>query len=134
MKLRVRDLDFYYGKFHALKGINLDVPEFADGKLMPTGEELARPLKIDLSLVQITQHFIGISDVRQYGAQMHQSVLAQQFGKRYTRQQQLERALLLANRVVHIRLLAEQAHEHFGVAVPNFDGNAQALTPKRKAL
>ncbi|MGE5095346.1 MAG: phosphate ABC transporter ATP-binding protein, partial [Betaproteobacteria bacterium] len=27
MKLRVRDLDFYYGKFHALKGINLDVPE-----------------------------------------------------------------------------------------------------------
>ena len=27
MKLQVRDLDFYYGRFHALKGINLDVPE-----------------------------------------------------------------------------------------------------------
>ena len=26
-KLAVRDLNFYYGKFHALKGINLDIPE-----------------------------------------------------------------------------------------------------------
>src|SRR5260370_14146332 len=26
-KLTVRDLNFYYGKFHALKGINLDIPE-----------------------------------------------------------------------------------------------------------
>jgi phosphate transport system ATP-binding protein len=26
-KLAVRNLDFYYGKFHALKGINLDIPE-----------------------------------------------------------------------------------------------------------
>ncbi len=26
-KIRVRDLNFYYGKFHALKNINLDVPE-----------------------------------------------------------------------------------------------------------
>ena len=26
-KLQVRDLDFYYGAFHALKGVNLDVPE-----------------------------------------------------------------------------------------------------------
>jgi phosphate transport system ATP-binding protein len=26
-KLSVRDLNFYYGKFHALKGINLDIPE-----------------------------------------------------------------------------------------------------------
>ena len=26
-KLSVRDLDFYYGKFHALKGINLTIPE-----------------------------------------------------------------------------------------------------------
>ena len=26
-KLTVRDLDFYYGSFHALKGVNLDVPE-----------------------------------------------------------------------------------------------------------
>ena len=25
--MQVRDLDFYYGKFHALKGINLDIPE-----------------------------------------------------------------------------------------------------------
>ena len=27
IKLAVRDLNFYYGKFHALKGINLDIPE-----------------------------------------------------------------------------------------------------------
>ena len=27
VKLSVRDLNFYYGKFHALKGINLDIPE-----------------------------------------------------------------------------------------------------------
>lgn len=26
-KLEVRDLNFYYGKFHALKGINVDIPE-----------------------------------------------------------------------------------------------------------
>jgi phosphate transport system ATP-binding protein len=26
-KIQVRDLNFYYGKFHALKGINLDIPE-----------------------------------------------------------------------------------------------------------
>jgi phosphate transport system ATP-binding protein len=26
-KLAVRDLNFYYGKFHALKSINLDIPE-----------------------------------------------------------------------------------------------------------
>lgn len=26
-KLTIRDLNFYYGKFHALKGINLDIPE-----------------------------------------------------------------------------------------------------------
>ncbi len=26
-KLSVRDLNFYYGKFHALKNINLDIPE-----------------------------------------------------------------------------------------------------------
>src|SRR4051812_33048114 len=26
-KLHVRDLDFYYGAFHALKGINLEIPE-----------------------------------------------------------------------------------------------------------
>ncbi|WP_374665530.1 phosphate ABC transporter ATP-binding protein PstB [Ramlibacter sp.] len=26
-KLSVRDLNFYYGKFHALKGINMDIPE-----------------------------------------------------------------------------------------------------------
>ena len=26
-KISVRDLHFYYGKFHALKGINLDIPE-----------------------------------------------------------------------------------------------------------
>ena len=26
-KLTVRDLNFYYGRFHALKGINLDIPE-----------------------------------------------------------------------------------------------------------
>src|SRR5574337_1215718 len=26
-KLAVRELNFYYGKFHALKGINLDIPE-----------------------------------------------------------------------------------------------------------
>ena len=26
-KLSVRNLDFYYGRFHALKGINLDIPE-----------------------------------------------------------------------------------------------------------
>ena len=25
-KITVRDLNFYYGKFHALKGINLDIP------------------------------------------------------------------------------------------------------------
>ena len=27
VKLKVRNLDFYYGKYHALKSINLDVPE-----------------------------------------------------------------------------------------------------------
>ena len=27
IKLAVRDLNFYYGKFHALKNINLDIPE-----------------------------------------------------------------------------------------------------------
>ena len=27
LKISVRDLDFYYGKFKALKGINLDIPE-----------------------------------------------------------------------------------------------------------
>ena len=26
-KLSVRDLNFYYGSFHALKGISLDIPE-----------------------------------------------------------------------------------------------------------
>ena len=26
-KLRVRDLNFFYGRFHALKGINLDIPQ-----------------------------------------------------------------------------------------------------------
>src|SRR3954454_1912951 len=26
-KLKVRDLNFYYGKFHALKNINLEIPE-----------------------------------------------------------------------------------------------------------
>src|SRR6476661_7238028 len=26
-KISVRDLNFFYGKFHALKGINLDIPE-----------------------------------------------------------------------------------------------------------
>ena len=26
-KLSVRNLNFYYGKFHALKNINLDIPE-----------------------------------------------------------------------------------------------------------
>lgn len=27
IKLRVRDLNFYYGRFHALKNVNLDIPE-----------------------------------------------------------------------------------------------------------
>ena len=27
VKMAVRDLNFYYGKFHALKNINLDIPE-----------------------------------------------------------------------------------------------------------
>ena len=27
IKLKVKDLNFYYGKFHALKHINLDIPE-----------------------------------------------------------------------------------------------------------
>ena len=27
VKLAVRDLNFYYGSFHALKHINLDIPE-----------------------------------------------------------------------------------------------------------
>ena len=26
-KIKVRDLNFYYGKYHALKGINIDIPE-----------------------------------------------------------------------------------------------------------
>ena len=26
-KISVKNLDFYYGKFHALKNINLDIPE-----------------------------------------------------------------------------------------------------------
>src|SRR3989441_5756460 len=26
-KISVKNLDFYYGKFHALKGINLEIPE-----------------------------------------------------------------------------------------------------------
>ena len=26
-KISVKDLNFYYGKFHALKNINLDIPE-----------------------------------------------------------------------------------------------------------
>ena len=26
-KMKVRDLNFYYGKYHALKGINIDIPE-----------------------------------------------------------------------------------------------------------
>lgn len=26
-KITVRDLNFYYGKFHALKSINLDIPQ-----------------------------------------------------------------------------------------------------------
>ncbi|MDQ8002517.1 MAG: phosphate ABC transporter ATP-binding protein, partial [Pseudomonadota bacterium] len=26
-KIAVKDLNFYYGKFHALKGINLEIPE-----------------------------------------------------------------------------------------------------------
>ena len=26
-KIAVKDLNFYYGKFHALKSINLDIPE-----------------------------------------------------------------------------------------------------------
>ena len=26
-KVTVRDLNFFYGKFHALKGINLEIPE-----------------------------------------------------------------------------------------------------------
>src|SRR3954470_17377335 len=26
-KISVKDLNFYYGRFHALKGINLDIPE-----------------------------------------------------------------------------------------------------------
>ena len=26
-KISVKDLNFYYGKFHALKGINLEIPE-----------------------------------------------------------------------------------------------------------
>ena len=26
-KITVKDLDFYYGKFHALKNINLEIPE-----------------------------------------------------------------------------------------------------------
>jgi phosphate transport system ATP-binding protein len=25
-KIAVKDLNFYYGKFHALKGINLEIP------------------------------------------------------------------------------------------------------------
>ena len=27
MKLTVRDLNFHYGKFHALKNVNLEIPE-----------------------------------------------------------------------------------------------------------
>ena len=26
-KIQVKDLNFFYGKFHALKGINLEIPE-----------------------------------------------------------------------------------------------------------
>jgi len=26
-KIKVQDLNFYYGKFHALKNINLEIPE-----------------------------------------------------------------------------------------------------------
>ena len=26
-KIKVKDLNFYYGKFHALKNINLEIPE-----------------------------------------------------------------------------------------------------------
>ena len=26
-KISVKDLNFYYGKFHALKGINIEIPE-----------------------------------------------------------------------------------------------------------
>ncbi len=27
IKIQVRDLDFHYGKFHAIKGVNMDIPE-----------------------------------------------------------------------------------------------------------
>ncbi|HEY0202377.1 MAG TPA: phosphate ABC transporter ATP-binding protein, partial [Burkholderiaceae bacterium] len=27
VKIAVKDLNFYYGKFHALKGINMEIPE-----------------------------------------------------------------------------------------------------------
>jgi len=30
-KIQVRDLNFYYGKFHALKNINLDIEEPGHG-------------------------------------------------------------------------------------------------------
>ena len=37
-KLAVRDLNFYYGSFHALKNINLDIPEKqGDGVHRPVG-------------------------------------------------------------------------------------------------
>ena len=37
LKLSVRDLNFYYGSFHALKNINLDIPE-------KQGHRLHRPV------------------------------------------------------------------------------------------
>lgn len=30
-KISVRNLNFYYGKFHALKNINLDITKTSDG-------------------------------------------------------------------------------------------------------
>ena len=40
-KLSVRDLNFYYGSFQALKHINLDIPEKMLGRMLGTaGDEL----------------------------------------------------------------------------------------------
>ena len=36
-KIAVRGLNFYYGKFHALKGINLDIPRKGHGLHRPLG-------------------------------------------------------------------------------------------------
>ena len=47
-KVSVRDLNLYYGDFHALKGLNIDIPAKLQVKLPSMGRISTTPVQISI--------------------------------------------------------------------------------------